>query len=76
MFMEIVKNRASGKYFVVIDDSGFDDFMVITPEGKIKRLERRLFGAQLSADPRDTQWRRHLTKTQVDKYIQYAKQYD
>jgi len=41
--VELVKNKASGKYFVLIDDTGGTDFLVITPDGKVRRLERNLF---------------------------------
>lgn len=69
--MELVKNKTSGKFFVVIDDAGDADFLVITPEGKIKRLERRLFLPQDSIDPPDHPTTR-LTKTQIDKYSKYV----
>ena len=38
--MELAENRASGKIFVVLDDTGGRDFLVITPEGRVQRLER------------------------------------
>ena len=41
--MELVKNKASGKIFVVLDDIGNGDFLMITPDGKVMRLEKRLF---------------------------------
>ncbi|WP_373498419.1 hypothetical protein [Desulfococcus sp.] len=69
--MELVKNNASGKYFVVLDDTGEDEFLVITPEGKVKRLERRLFGPRNIVDPKKTMRVRHLTPTQIDKYSEY-----
>ena len=69
--MELVKNRASGKYFVVLDDTGETEFLVITPEGKVKRLEQHLFEAQDAVDPKDGQWVCNLTKKQMDKYSEY-----
>lgn len=69
--MELVKNKASGKYFVVLDDAGEDDFLVITPEGKVKRLERRLFAAQETANHRGAPRFPHLTQTQMEKYTEY-----
>lgn len=69
--MELVKNKASGKYFVVLDDSGVADFLVVTPEGKVKRLERRLFDPQYPIDPMDLLWGRNFTKTQIDIYREY-----
>jgi hypothetical protein len=41
--MELAENRASGKIFVVLDDTNGGYFLVITPEGRVKRLERSLF---------------------------------
>ena len=69
--MELVKNKATGKFFVVLDDDGGTDFLVVTPEGKIRQLERHLFGAQDVADPEDIQWRQRLTEKQVDIYETY-----
>lgn len=70
--MELIKNKASGKLFVMLDDTGDTDFLVITPEGKIKRVERRLFLPQDSIDPPDPLSSRRLTKTQIDKYTEYG----
>lgn len=69
--MELVRNKATGKVFVVLDDSGGSDFLVATPEGKIKRLDRHLFGARNIADPQDIQWRQRLTVEQMDIYEAY-----
>lgn len=69
--MELVKNKASGKYFVVLDDTEGAELLLITPEGKVKRLERNLFGPQDTVDPKDTLWVHNLTKTQMDKYKDY-----
>jgi hypothetical protein len=41
--MELAENRASGKIFVVLYDIGARDFLVITPEGRVKCLEKSLF---------------------------------
>jgi hypothetical protein len=69
--MELVRNKASGKCFVLLDDSGGSDFLVITPEGKVKRLERRLFEPRVAVEPEDTPWVPALTKTQMDIYEKY-----
>ena len=61
--MELVKNRASGKFFVVLDDAGGPDFLLITPEGKIKRLERRLFSPQSVADTAKNLFKRRSTRS-------------
>ena len=69
--MELVKNKASGKYFVVLDDAGDNDFLVITPEGKVRRLERRLFEPQDTVDLKKTPQGHLLTPTQMDTYSEY-----
>ena len=74
--MELVKNRASCKSFIVLDDTGDRYIQLITPEGKVKRLERHLFGPLVSANHKDSQWHDHLTKAQMDKYTEYAEYVD
>ena len=70
--MELVKNKASGKFFVLLDDTGGSNFLVITPEGKIRRLERRLFDPQDIAEPGEFFFRHELTKPQIDMYAAYS----
>jgi len=73
--VELVKNKASGKFFVVLDDTGGPDFLVITPEGKIRRIERHLFDPQEIADPGEALFERQLSRTQVDLYAEYSDEY-
>ena len=69
--MELVKNKASGKYFVVLDDTESDKFLVITSEGKVKHLERHLFGPRVTAELKSRPLDLNLTKTQMDKCEEY-----
>ena len=69
--MELVKNKASGKLFVVLADTGEPYFLVITPKGKVRRLERCLFQTQDITDPGEALSRHQLTQTQVDLYFEY-----
>ncbi len=69
--MELVQNKASGKSFIVIDDSAGACLLLITPEGKIKSLERLLFGPQIAFDPGKPQRNLHLTKPQMERYAEY-----
>lgn len=69
--MELMKNKASGKYFIVLDDNGGDDILVITPEGMVKRIERHLFVRRDTVDPEGGPSAYNLTKTQMDKYQEY-----
>ena len=63
--MELVKNKASGKNFVVLDNTGVTDFLVVTPEGKVKRLERHLFEPERVVDPKADRLEPTLTRIQV-----------
>ncbi|MBW2604953.1 MAG: hypothetical protein JRE28_11670 [Deltaproteobacteria bacterium] len=69
--VELMKNKASGKYFIVLDDTGSDDLLVITPQGKVKRIERNLFVRQDTVSAKDAPSDYNLTKTQTDKYHEY-----
>ena len=69
--MELVKNIASGKYFIVVDEPDEQAIMVITPEGKVKSLERRLFGPQVRVENGFSDLDRRLTQRQLDKYGEY-----
>jgi hypothetical protein len=69
--MKVVKNKSSGRFFIVLEDTGDTRFLLCTPEGKIKRLERRLFGCEMTANHQDYQWDRHLTKAQLDTHAEY-----
>ena len=70
--MELVKNKASDKYFVVLDDdTGGINFLLITPEGKLRRLERRLFDPLDIVDPNKPRLRHRLTELQLKKYEEY-----
>lgn len=69
--MEVVQNKASGKFFVVLDDAGDGYLLLITPEGKIKRLEQRLFGPLVTADYEDAKWQNLLAREQIDLYEDY-----
>jgi len=70
--VELVRNKASGKYFVLLDDSGGADILVITPEGKLKRLERYLFASLDFVDPQEAIRNHRLTKKQIQVYSEIA----
>ncbi len=71
--MSLVRNKASGKYFIVLDveEEQNGELLMITPEGKVKRLERRLFGALQPADPGEPAWSGRLTVAQRQRYEEY-----
>ncbi len=64
-------NKASGKHFIVLDDTGGIDFLVITPEGKVLQLERHLFGPSDIVDPTKGRWRHRLPEPQLKKYNEH-----
>lgn len=68
--MELVKNKASGKSFIVLDDKGDAHFLLITPEGKVKRLERSLF-EPIVVNPIKPKCDQNLTKIQMDTYAEH-----
>jgi hypothetical protein len=74
--MELVKNKASGKSFIVLDDEGDVNFLLITPEGKVKHLNRNLFETQIAVDSSNQYMNFKLTKSQMEKYNEYAKNAD
>ena len=74
--MELVKNSASNKSFIVLDDTGDRYIQLITPEGKVKRLERHLFGPLVSVDHEDSKRHDNLTRAQMDKYMEYEEYID
>jgi len=66
--MDLVENKASGRHFIVLEDAGDGRFRLITPEGKIKRLERRLFDPPVQVDPEVMGTEYCLTQPQVARY--------
>jgi hypothetical protein len=69
--VDVVRNKASGKLFVVLDDDGGPDFLLVTPQGRVKRLDRHLFTAQGLEDPGHIGWTDKLTSAQMDVYAAY-----
>jgi hypothetical protein len=69
--MNLFKNKASGKYFIHIEDVGNDEALFITPLGDLKFLELNLFSSQESVDE-DLYLRRDIvTRLQVERYHKY-----
>lgn len=69
--MDVVRNKASGKLFVVLDDDGGPDFLLVTPHGRVKRLDRHLFTAQGLEDFGHGEGVRMLTSAQREVYAAY-----
>lgn len=69
--MEIVKNKASGKHFIIINDNENGKGLMITPQGELKGLELQLFEHGEVIDPEGDLVDRLLTADQIDKYKEY-----
>ena len=69
--MELVRNKASGKIFVVLEDANDTEFIAITPDGKVKKLEKRFFSGMdvLKGEFSPANWK--ATDAQVDMYCNY-----
>ena len=72
--MEIYKNKVSGKYFIYIQESGEEKALFITPKGKVKPLELKLFSYYSGRRDEDELLNKELiTKKQVERFEQYSK---
>jgi len=69
--MEIVKNKASGKHFIIINDNENGKGLMISPQGELKELELQLFDHGEVIDPEGDLVDRLLTADQIDKYKEY-----
>lgn len=71
--MTLIRNKKSGKYFIVLEaeDVPEDRLLLITPEGRVKRLESRLFEGPVAGDPRTPAWAKRLSAEQLAKYEEY-----
>ena len=74
--MEIYKNKVSGKYFIYIQESGEEKALFITPKGKVKPLELKLFSYYQGGRDEDELLNKDkelITKKQVERFEQYSK---
>ncbi|MBU1399410.1 MAG: hypothetical protein KKH85_11055 [Proteobacteria bacterium] len=69
--MELVKNKASGKHFIIINDNENGTGLMVTPQGEVKVLELQLFDHVEVIDPECALVNRRLTVEQIDKYKEY-----
>jgi len=71
LIVDVVRNKASGRLFVVLDDDGGPDFLLVTPHGRVKRLDRHLFTAQGLEDLGPRVGIEKLTPMQMAVYAAY-----
>jgi hypothetical protein len=69
--MDIFKNKASGKYFIHIEDIENGESLFVTPLGELKILEVSLFESQEHVDEDSLLRRGLITQLQVERYHKY-----
>jgi hypothetical protein len=69
--MDIFKNKASGKYFIHIEDIENGVALFVTPLGEFKILELSLFESQEHVDEDSLLGRGLITQLQVERYHKY-----
>ena len=70
--MDIYKNKASGKYFIHVEDTEKGKAIFITPQGEIKTLELSLFEILESMDEDCFLKRGLISQIQVERYHKYV----
>lgn len=73
--MELAKNKASGQIFVVLDDSGGRYFLGVTPDGRVKQLERKLFLLGSEVANTEIEPERLVNDKQISTYETYCSDY-
>jgi hypothetical protein len=63
---EIWRNRASGKHFIYLGDTGKDEGLFVTPMGEIKSLEKNLFEEAIAEDDAK------ITEPQEQRFQEYC----
>jgi hypothetical protein len=69
--MDIFKNKASGKYFIHIEDIETGEALFVTPMGELRVLELSLFESQEHVDEDSLLRRGLITQLQVERYHKY-----
>ena len=70
--MDIYKNKASGKYFIHVEDTNQGKALFITPQGEIKSLELSLFESLESMDEDCFLQRGLISQLQAERYHKYV----
>ena len=74
--MQICKNKASGKYFIYIEDEGNGKASLVLPAGEVKSLKFILFEELKEGNGKDFLSRGLITNRQVKKYQTEVKRRD
>ena len=70
-YMDIYKNKASGKCFIHVKDFDHDSAFFITPQGALKTLNLNLFDYQELVDEAHCLQSELITQLQVEQYRKY-----
>ena len=71
--MEMMKNIASGEYFIFFeDDPGVINFLLVKPKGKNRQVEKHLFGRPNIVDRKISLWSYYSTELQLQKYAEFS----
>jgi hypothetical protein len=69
--MDLYKNKASGKYFIHVEDTEKGKALFISPQGVFKSLELSLFESQEPSEEDYFLRRGLITQLQVERYHKY-----
>ncbi|MBL7204916.1 MAG: DUF4357 domain-containing protein [Desulfobacteraceae bacterium] len=70
--INVCRNKASGKYFIYVQDSGSDKILLIAPDCNVRTLERSLFGEIEEKDEKDLLLKGLISDEQVKKLHEYT----
>jgi len=66
--MEIYRNKSSGKFFIYIQDTDTKRIELVTPDGKIKILEKRFFDNHVEREENYLLKQGLITELQINRY--------
>ena len=71
--MILYKNKRSGRFFIYLEEIGWDQIKLVTPANQIKILERHLFGGEIEGNGKQLIETGYITALQSQKYRDYLK---
>lgn len=71
LFLEVRKNIQSGDYFIVIEEINRDEAKLITPKGKIKQLQLKLFDELEEKNMKNLLEDNLISREQLVKFNEY-----
>jgi len=71
--INVCRNKASGKHFVYISDSGSNNLLLVTPTSRILSLKRELFDKIEEKDKKELLSTQLVSNEQMRKYSEFVK---